>query len=351
MDKMAIIQSETGLEIEKAKKIWVEFEPTFDALNECAARVSDLVVNSVEQVDEMRLARETRLEIKRIRVAADKKKKGLKEDILKEGRFIDATVRLITDAARPVEERLSEMEKFAERKEAERIAARNQERRESLAPYHVDIQFVDIDSMDDNTFNTFFERAKQAYQDRIAREQAEAEERARVEREREEMNRRIAEERAKADAERIAAEEKARREREEMERQLAEERARAEAARKEVEAVQRREREAIESQERAERERQAEELRRVQAENDRIARELRERQEEEDRLAREEEERRARLEQASDVERLRVYVAGLLDVDVPTVTSPAAQSILLTIHSAMSSAKKRIGGILDEGVK
>jgi hypothetical protein len=373
-DKLSVVVADTGMELEKAKSIWVQFEDSFEAINACAEKVRGLEITDISQKEEMKLARSTRLELKRIRVDAEKKKKELKDGILKEGRFIDATLKLITDATRPVEANLLDMENFAKRKEAERLAQLKQDRLAELAPYDVDTQFIDFVQMTDDEFSQLLEKSRVAYRTRQEREQIEREKR--IERERREEEARIAREkeeadrRAKAEAEierlrkeqeererelkrqqeeerkrfeeekarirqeqeererereKIRAEERAReeaerkKEREEIARQLAEERAVAEKARQEAEESARKEREAREEMERKERE-------------------LREKQEAEELARREEDERRIKLEQASDKEKLSAYLNTILALNVPSVDSQAAMNILNELRFAIQEA-------------
>ena len=173
-DKLSIVVADTGIELEKAKSIWVQFEKYFEAINECAKKVDGLEITDIAQKKEMKLARSTRLALKSIRVDAEKKKKELKDDILKKGRFIDATYGLIVNAAKPAEADLLKKELFAKRKEEERKAQLCKEREECLAPLGVDTQFLDLTNMTDGDFEQLLEKSQIAYEQRLAREKAEA---------------------------------------------------------------------------------------------------------------------------------------------------------------------------------
>lgn len=341
-DKLSIVVSDTGIELAKAKSIWVQFEGSFEAINACAEKVEGLEITDISQRDDMRLARETRLELKRIRVDAEKKKKELKDGILKEGRFIDATLKLITDATKPVEANLLEMESFAKRKEEERLAQLKQDRIAELSPYDVDTQFIDVVNLTEDEFAQLVEKSQRIHEEHLAQKKREEEER--LEQERLEAEERIVREKEEADrrAKAEAEIERIRKEQEERERdlklQLAEEKAKADAARKEAEEAARKEREAREELERKERERQAEELRKMQEGKARIERELREKQEAEERARREEDERRIKLEQADDKEKISAYLNSIIDIKVPTVESPAAKKIIDELRYAIQEA-------------
>ena len=369
-DKLSIVVADTGIELEKAKSIWVQFEDYFNAINTCAEKINGLEITDISQIKEMQLARSTRLELKKIRVEADKKKKELKRDIILVGRFIDATYRLILDATKSTEDRLKEMENFAKRKEAERKAALRKEREEFLAPLGVDTQFLDLTNMTDGDFEQLLEKSQIAYALRLERERKAEEERIareaeaeRIHREQEERERELKEELRKFEAEQARMlEEQLAREREmklefeeeqkriqleqaererELERIRAEERAKEEAKRKAAEEAARKEREAREAIERKEMERQAAELRKAQEEKAHIERELRKKQEEEEQARREEKERRRRLEQADDKEKLSVYLDAIMAVEVPTVHSTDATDIMTTMLNCIKNAVMR----------
>jgi hypothetical protein len=158
--ELATIVEQSGLERAKAESIWSNFEPYFKAASECSVKVNGLEITDVAQKKEMKLARDTRLKLKRIRVAAEKTKKELKDGMLKEGRFIDATFGLIANSTKPLEADLLEKENFAKRKEAEMKERLRVERTEALQPFGVDLQFVDLAKMTEEEFGTFLTRSR-----------------------------------------------------------------------------------------------------------------------------------------------------------------------------------------------
>jgi hypothetical protein len=350
---LATIVEQSGLERAKAESIWSNFEPYFNAASECSVKVNGLEITDVTQKKEMKLARDIRLELKKIRVAAEKTKKELKDSVLKEGRFIDATFNLIADATKPIEADLKEKEEFAKRKEAERIKKLVATRENALSLLGVDIRFLDLAKMSDTDYDVLLEKSTREHEERLemerrseeewlAREKAEAKERARIEAENarlraeaEERERQIAEERAKLEAVRKAAEDAARIEREKRE------------------TAERAEREAREVAERAERAKIEEEIRKAQEEVEAAQRALRERQEAEERAKREEvarleaqrkaeEEERKRLEAAGDKEKLSAYFDQVLSVEVPTVKSGEAEGILALMHNCIKVCVSKV---------
>lgn len=332
----------TGIELAKARSIWVQFSPYFKGAEEAAAKVANLVITDESQKDEMALARKIRLELRDIRIAAKQTHDDLKADILKEGKFIDATFNLIADTTKPIEAELKEKEEYAKRKEAERIARLVADRKAALNALEVDVQFLELAKLSEDVFCAMLQKSERAYvlkkeaerkaeEVRLAAEKAAAEERARIEAE----NARL----------RAEAAERA--------RQLAEERVKVEAERRARDEADRREREARDAALRAEQEKQREALRKAQEERERVERELKAKQEAEERarqeeVARVEAQRQAeeaelqRLAAASDKEKLAAYLDAVMTIEVPSVSSDAANGIVMMIRNSLKLCIARV---------
>lgn len=255
-------------------------------------------ITSTDQKAEMKMARAIRLDLKAIRVNADKTRKNLKADALLMGRAIDGVYNLLEAAIVPLERHLDEQEKFAERlAEAERLRVKA-EREAALSPFldmTMTMALPDLSSMTAEQWEGYLadakllheakiEQARKAEAERIAAEQAAAAERERLRIENERLEREAKEREAAMKAEREAAEQaqreaaaaakaerdaleaKAKAEREEIQRQhAAEAAAAAEKVRKERAAAAERQRIADEAA-RKEREDAQREIERVKAE-------------------------------------------------------------------------------------
>ena len=325
-----------GLDMESARSLRTAFDGMFDEAERWTATAKAIVVTDVSQTREMKLARETRLALREIRIKAESTRKGLKEDSLRRGKAIDGIANVLKFLIEPAEMHLLEQEKFVERKEAERVAALLQERQKALAPYCEwnDIAGMDFAAMTDEQWQIFFNGAKSRHdqkaeaaqkvkQEWVEREQAEATERERIRAE----NKRL---RAEAEAmryEREAAEAM----RIEQERiaseQLEVEKARAAAELQQLEAVARAEREAAEqalaeAQEIARRER--ERLQAIEVERQRIAREEAAAQAAK---ATAEEAARKRAEAAPDKEKLEALIEAERDLPFPDLATEPARSL------------------------
>lgn len=189
---------------EQKKTLLDSFSKFFEQTEEWKAKAETLVITSVEQKDDMKLAREARLALKNIRVSTEHKRKEMKEESLRTGQTIDAIAKIITNQIVPIEAHLEQQEKFIEIQENNRKDALRDERLEQLAPYGVDATFYDLRNMPDSNFAELLdnsrvvyeakqEAARKAEEERIASEKAEAEERERIRIENERMRKEQAE--------------------------------------------------------------------------------------------------------------------------------------------------------------
>ena len=338
---LVVLVENSGMEKTKAQTVLETFTGFFAQASDWEAKAKSLVITDVSQIHEMKMAREGRLQLKEIRVAAEKTKKKLKENILVEGRFIDSIYNLIEGVTKPIENDLLEKEKFVERKEQARKDALSAERVEKLLPYEIDTSFYNLAEMPDAAFSQLLENTRMAYEsrlaaerkaedDRIAREKAEQEERARIAAE----NIRLKAE-AEAREKAIEAERKAREEadRIEFEKREAEERKAAairEAERQKQEAALRAEREATEK---AQRELRA-----------KIEAEEREKREEAARILAEQkakEEAERRIAAASDNEKIIAYIRQIKQIQEPAVNNIQARSIMDDLRNAIDMTESR----------
>jgi len=233
---------QSGVEKSEAQLALSKFTHLFNEAAEWERKVHGLVITDASQVAEMQIARQARLALRDVRGNAEKVKKALKEDVLIRGRLIDAIYNSVVAVTKPLEKELLEKEQFVERQEQAKKEAVEKEREEQLAPYCEDMSFFNLVDMTDPAFKNLLAASKIAYEtareaerkaeeDRIAIEEAEAEEREqqrleniRLRKEAEKREKQIAKERqatAKREDEertaRLLAEEEAKKLREEAE--------------------------------------------------------------------------------------------------------------------------------------
>lgn len=226
-NQLAVIVKESGLESTKAQYILENFQSYFEIAAEWEAKAKMLVVTRPDQTAEMKMAREGRLFLREKRIAIENSRKKLKEDALREGKAIDGIANVLKALIVPIEEHLDRQERFIEIE---------QEKKEAIMRAEIE---------------------KRMEEERIAKEQAEAEERNRIRLENEKLRaeaeakeKQMREERAKQEAVLAAERQKAEAERKRQEAILAQERAKAEEAKQKAEAEKR----AIEEKARKERE-------------------------------------------------------------------------------------------------
>lgn len=214
----------------KQLAVWDDFRAKAAKLK---ATAETLTVTDSKDRAGMALARTTRLTLKDVRVAITKRHKELKEDILTEGRRIDAGKNELLAMIEPLETRLLEQEQFAEREAARIQAEKHKVRLAELHPFMPpnSLVTVDLGTMDDDAYFNLLLDTKATHDARIERERKEREEaQARAKAEAEERDRmRVENERLKAEA--AEREATARQEREAAALVLAKERAEAEKLR------------------------------------------------------------------------------------------------------------------------
>lgn len=234
------VVSESGVEPQTADSLKTAFLPFFQQMAAWQEKAHAISVTSAEQTGEMKLARTVRLELRSIRIAADRTREALKKDALAYGSAVQSVYNAIRDVIQPLEEHLEKQEKFAEIQEAHERAERKYIRETELAPFAAFAPaWLRLEDLDEESFGRLLNAAKaameakkaadaKAEQERVERELAEAAERERVRLENERLRAEAAEIAAKA-LETLAAE-RAERERLESEMRQLESEARQKAA-------------------------------------------------------------------------------------------------------------------------
>lgn len=355
-DQILAVAVQSGLELESAQSLQAAFAPMFAQAEDWRKKVETINITDASQVREMKLARETRLALREIRIHAEHTRKKLKEDSVRKGKAIDGVANVLKFLIEPLEARLLEQEQFAERQEAARKMKLKVDREEQLKPFGVDTTFYALADMPEDAFTALLDgsraaheaklaAAKKAEEDRLARLKAEAEERERIRAENERLKREAEEREAAARAEREAAAAKLAEQKRLADEAAAAERAKAEAARLAAAEQARKEREELAAKARAEQERieaeNAKKLRQLafeKAEFERkaaIERAEKEKLEQEAAALRETEARRVRLaaEQAAreaaapDKEKLIIFAQAVRALELPEFSTETAKSL------------------------
>ena len=245
--------SETGVNENTQNLLMERFTPFLLQAKEWREKAFALVVNDISQTDEMKMAREGRLAIRRVRLDADAVRKELKEDSNRYNKAVQGVYNMIEAICASIEDHLEQQEKFKELYEAKQKAELRTQREQECMPFR-EFMFANID-LSDLTEEDYErvkkmaqfekqqaeEKAKQDELDRMAKEKKDEEERERLrienERLKEEAQKREAElqkERDRLEAEQRKANIEAARIRKEAEQQAAAERAEKDRLQKEL---------------------------------------------------------------------------------------------------------------------
>lgn len=150
------IVNNSGLEENEQKGVIERFNDYEDIAKTWEQKAKMIHVTNIDQVTEMKMAREARLFLREKRIAIERARKAMKEQSLRKGQAIDAIAKYLESLIEPIENYLKEQEDFvviqrkkqeekerieAEKKELERIAEEERkqmvfrERQLEIAPY------------------------------------------------------------------------------------------------------------------------------------------------------------------------------------------------------------------------
>jgi hypothetical protein len=183
MNKLELVIMESGVEESTALTLKNSFTPFLIKANEWAEKAKELVVTDISQTREMKMAREARLALKDVRVAADKKRKELKEDSIRYGKAVQFAYNTIEGLITPIEEHLQQQEDFAKIAEAKRKAKLKAQREEELKEYGDYVPLgIDFGDLTDNAYQTMVAGIKAQIQAKIDAERKAEEERIEAQR-------------------------------------------------------------------------------------------------------------------------------------------------------------------------
>lgn len=252
------VEKTSGINQDSALALRNEFADYYAGIVEWRKKAE--MVTKPDDSTNQKIARDVRLGLRKIRCDVENTRKALKTDILSRGKAIDGFANVLKYLCEPIEEKLMAVEQYAERQEADRIAAIQAERITLIVAEDADPSAYNLGVMDDDTFALVLAGAKKKREDREA--EAKRIEAERVVKEqadrlaREKAEKEAAEARAQAEVERKAreaAEAKAKAERVAAEKAKHEAEAKAKDERDAIELKAKKEREAIEEKAKAER--------------------------------------------------------------------------------------------------
>jgi trichohyalin len=187
---MEIVKFEQfGLDEQEAQKITKDLPQILSERDVLAEQYNEVIKMDIEDPATAKTASDLRKLIKANRTkGVEAWHKANKDYFLRGGQFVDAIKRKETAENIRMEDALEEIEKYQERKEAERLAKLNEERVALVAPYVEDVTGLNIAFMEDDVFQAYLTAKKNAYEAKIAEAKRVEDERLENERiEREEM--------------------------------------------------------------------------------------------------------------------------------------------------------------------
>lgn len=155
------VATEHNISVDSVYGMWSAYAPHFDRFNELRDGAKDIPISAPNA------ARKLRLELKAIRVAAEKTRKELKEDSLRRGRVVDGINAILEMQLVPVEKAMDAIEKAEEIAEQKRRDALKAERFALLSPY-ADATFYDLGNMPAAQWDNLLMGAKAAHEARLA---------------------------------------------------------------------------------------------------------------------------------------------------------------------------------------
>lgn len=301
--------------------IWNGFHSQLSSLVDTA---KTLTVTSAEQLELINTARTTRLALRRLRLDVEAKRKELTDFHLRTKQEIDSSAKWLKDKITPLEDRLEEQEKFAERQAQERRQALIAERSSLLLPFGVDVSLYHLADMDAKAFSNLYDVSKYSFEEAQARAKEQAEDQARLK----EENARLHKEAELASKEREALEATALKEKREADAKLHYERQQAEAARERQANEEKRKQDAIEALHRAEQQKREAVERELQAAKDKEAAALAAQKAADEKAA-----------QAPDREKLVAFALAFQKLPFPVADTEAGR----TIFEAVETERFRFG--------
>lgn len=158
--------------IEKTKGDYIreKFQDYTKAVKAWSEKANAIIVTNENQKELMSEAKEGRLILKAKRIEVEKTRKSLKEQSLNEGRLIDSVAKYLTSLIEPAEKHLEQQEKFIEIQEQNKKIKLKEQRTILLQPYIdvIDSSSIQLDLITDEAFNTIFNGAKFAQENKKA---------------------------------------------------------------------------------------------------------------------------------------------------------------------------------------
>jgi hypothetical protein len=153
------------LQVEPQNEVFIkgEFEAFLDKVQEWKDNIEGLVVTDDTQTDKMKMSKKARLELRKVRTSAKKKKEELKKESLAYGKAVQSVFNTIEAEIKPLEEALQANEDFVKNKIQAKIDARRDERMMIVEADGLNEYFSQLEvlgTFDDDEFELLYVSAK-----------------------------------------------------------------------------------------------------------------------------------------------------------------------------------------------
>ena len=205
-----------GLDESKAAQIKAVFQPMVKMLEDFEEQYNQVIALEVNP-ETCATAKRLRLDVAKVRIAADKVRAEQKAEYLRAGNAIQGVYNILKFAVTDKEEKLKDIETFYERQEEEKAAQFQSSREAELLMYNFDGSSLNLGTMEESVWTNFLNGTKLNYEavkaaevkaenDRLEKEKADRAEQERIRAENEQLKKDAAEREATAKVEREKAE-------------------------------------------------------------------------------------------------------------------------------------------------
>ena len=160
-NELVVLIDKNGLDEKTNKNLKKHFVDYFEKAADWQKKADQLVIKGIDDIEGMQKARTGRLALKDIRVAADKKRKQLKEKANKYNSAVQGVFNFIEALIKPIEESLLKKEQYIQEQRARISAEKEKERLVELEPYNDFVHYVaDLGGMEEEDYQKLLKGAK-----------------------------------------------------------------------------------------------------------------------------------------------------------------------------------------------
>lgn len=170
MEIVQVNPQEFGLTEEVAKNIKDQFMPMLNLMEQLEEEYNHVVSLPIEDANTSKLAKALRLRYRDVRKGTEEIHKKQKAFYLNGGRFVDGWKNAQGFASQGKEEKLKEIECYAENLEKAKVEELHRQRVELIKDYVEDTTALYLGTMESDVWDAYYTAKKKAYEDRVEAE-------------------------------------------------------------------------------------------------------------------------------------------------------------------------------------